>query len=352
MLPSLVSVVIPTYNEEAFVQALLRNLQEQDYPADRLELLFVDGQSTDATRTRLLEAQRELPSIQVIDNPERYVPYAMNHGIARAKGEFIVRMDAHSIYPRNYISRLVQALVEMQAANVGGMWVTRPGNASVEAAAIAIATADRFGIGDAMYRLGGDAVRLVDTVPFGCYRRSLFDEIGPFDTDLLRNQDDELNGRIRKRGDPIYLLPDVKIEYFARATLSKMRTMFYQYGEYKPLVMLKLGAPATVRQFAPPALVLLHLAALPLLLFARPIGLLAAAAIATYYALVLLRAWQLSDGASGTTPGSRLSRFGYLVQCFPSIHFSYGLGYVAGWWRFVIRRQHEARTGRRISESR
>src|SRR5687768_13478191 len=162
-----VSVVVPCRNEERFIVPCVENIFSQDYPADRIEVLVADGASTDGTMELLLALSRKYESMKLFENSQRTVPHALNLMIRNASGEVIVRMDAHALYPHNYISALVEALYELQADNVGGVWETRPGSDSREAAAIALATSHPLGIGNAAYRLASGGPRKADTVPYG-----------------------------------------------------------------------------------------------------------------------------------------------------------------------------------------
>jgi glycosyltransferase involved in cell wall biosynthesis len=330
--PVLVSVLIPCLNEEKYIGELLKNILSQDYPQDQLEVFVIDGNSADRTSEIAAGFCREHPFIHLLKNPHNYVSYALNMGILASKGEVIVRMDAHSLYPQNYISRLVNALLGSDADNTGGMWITEPGNSSRQARAIALATSHPFGIGNASYRLGSSVPKFVDTVPYGCYRRNVFDRIGNFDEQLIRNQDDEFNARLIKSGAKILLLPDVKIRYFARENIAKMSSMFYQYGLYKPLVNLKLGKPASIRQLFPPGLVIsllltlifsvIWLKFLALFLFILLLYLFGV----IYFSIQLGKKEKLVDE---------------LLSIFPAIHFSYGWGYLRGLIRFVVLRKHK-----------
>ena len=244
-----VSVICPVFNEEKFIEECIMSIIEQDYPQDMMEVLFVDGRSTDKTREIIERYMRQYPFIKLLDNPERIVPYALNRGLEAAKGEVIMRLDGHCTYPTNYISELVRYLYQLNADNVGGVWNTQPAKDTPICQAIAQASSHPFGVGGSMHKIGASKIIETDTVPFGCYKREIFEKTGPFDIDLVRNQDDEFNGRLHNLGGKIYLIPQVIINYTARDTLCKMRKMYYQYGLYKPLVNKKLGAPATVRQF-------------------------------------------------------------------------------------------------------
>ena len=179
----------------------------------------------------------------------------MNIGVAEAKGDIVMRVDAHYEYPPHYASRLVQWLEHSGADNVGGIWILEPANDSAIARAIAIAVRHPFGVGNARYRLGSSESQAVDTVPFGCYRKEVFRRIGGFDEDLVRNQDIEFNMRLRRAGGEILLVPDVVVRGHARGTLTKIARMFFQYGYYNPLVIRKLGGRVTLRQTATPLFV-------------------------------------------------------------------------------------------------
>ncbi len=340
-----ISIIIPCYNEEKYIALLIENLLRQDYPKELTEIIFIDGRSTDATNTIIKSYQQKHSHIVLLDNPHRVVPHALNIGIRYSTGDIVIRMDAHSQYPANYWSVLVQKLIEHQADNVGGVWVTQPGADTLTAKAIVLATSHPLGIGNAGYRLGADRDKEVDTVPYGCFHRSLFDRIGMFDEQLLRNQDDEFNGRIIKNGGKIVLIPSLKITYFARENYTKLWRMFYQYGLFKPLVNRKLGAPASLRQFAPPLLVL-GLVGLLLIGFILPMAWLAWCMLVAFYASLVV-------GVSLVlTLRSSIALYPYLLLAFPTIHFSYGLGYLTGMVRFMILRKDQSFTPDQLKHNR
>src|SRR5947199_239080 len=159
--------------------------------------------------------------------------------------------DGHAVYSPSYISQLVAALEETGADNVGGVLVTLPANGRPLPRALAVGLSHPFGVGNSYFRIGATERRTVDTVPFGCYRRAVFDRIGVFDEDLVRNQDDELNARLLKQGGRIMLIPEVVSHYYARGSLGQVARMFYQYGYFKPLAAWKVGQIMTLRQVVP-----------------------------------------------------------------------------------------------------
>lgn len=246
-----ISVICPVFNEEKYIRDCIESLLQQDFSWSESEILLVDGASTDQTRQIITEYSEKYRFVRLLNNPLKITPVSLNIGIRAAKNDIVFRIDAHTTYPPNYFSILSKYLIELNADNVGGLCRTLPGGKSLISRAIAKAMSSIFGMGNSYFRIGANAIREVDTVPFGCFRREIFDRIGLFDEELIRNQDDEFNGRIIKNGGKIFLIPDVIIDYFARDKISNFSKMFYQYGLFKPLVNKKLGSATTLRQFFP-----------------------------------------------------------------------------------------------------
>jgi glycosyltransferase involved in cell wall biosynthesis len=327
-----VTVLVPCRDEERFIGACLDSILNNDYPKDRLEILVIDGMSQDGTRASVSRYSANHPSIRLLDNLKQDTPHGLNLGIAAAIGDIIVRMDAHSMYPKNYISRLVAWLSKTGADNVGGVCMTMPADDSSVAHAIARGLSHPFGVGTSYFRIGTSTPRWVDTVFGGCYRRDVFARIGLFDEQLIRNQDDEFNHRLIARGGRILLVPDVVSYYYPRSSLAQLWRMFYQYGYFKPLVALKLGRIGTGRQVVPMVCLGL-LVGLSVASIASPVA---------RFMLMLLVALYLSADfavsfAVGLSSGLRCA--GWLMLVFPTLHVSYGMGYMRGIFDFVIRRK-------------
>lgn len=320
-----VTIVIPTRNEEKFIADTLISVLKQNYPSDLMEILVADGVSDDKTAYIVQDYEKKNRGVRLINNPERVVPNALNYAIKEAKGDLIIRMDSHSIYPENYVSTLVNASNSLQAENVGARVVTLPANEGVLASSIAAAISHPMGVGNSSFRLKGNTAQKVDTVPFGCFRREVFDRIGLFDTDLIRNQDDEFNGRIIKNGGKIYLVPDLEIKYYARGTINKMMKMFFQYGLFKPLVNKKLGSAATLRQFVPPLFVLFLLSCLLMPVLGVYFQVLWVLGFFLYLSL------DLAVSVSIAQKKSRIGMIFVLPFLFPLIHLAYGYGYLKGY---------------------
>lgn len=335
-----VSIICPVFNEEKFIEACIISIVEQDYPQDMMEVLFVDGHSTDNTTNIIKRYTNQYSFLKLLDNPERIVPYALNKGLAEAQGEVIMRLDAHCTYPTNYVSELVKYLYQLNADNVGGVWNTQAAKDTPISQAIAFASSHPFGVGGSMHKIGTSKIIETDTVPFGCYKREVFDKTGIFDTDLVRNQDDEFNGRLHNLGGKIYLIPQVIINYTARDTLCKMRKMYYQYGLYKPLVNRKLGSPATVRQFFP----LLFLLGIVI----GGIGSIFSPFILHLYTTILLL--YLFIGIVVGSMGAIRTHQPLLAVLMPyvffNIHMSYGIGYFVGIFNVIGKKTAHVKTSR------
>jgi glycosyltransferase involved in cell wall biosynthesis len=319
----MVSVIIPCRNEEAYIARCLDSILASDYPRERLEVLVADGQSSDGTRPILVRYAALHPTIVLLDNPRGTTPAGLNVAIRAASGDIVIRMDAHVLYPPDYVSRLVAGLQESGADNVGGVLVTVPADDSPAAQAIAVGLSHRFGVGNSYFRTGISERREVDTVPFGCYRREIFDRIGMFDEELIRNQDDEFNFRLITRGGRVLLLPDVRCRYFARRSFRQLARMYYQYGYFKPLVARKVGRVMTVRQVIPALLVGCLSSSAALALWIPAARYLFAVVAGSYALLVALF-------AAGATRSHGLRCAAALAVVFPILHFSYGSGFLRG----------------------
>lgn len=323
----MLSVICPIYNEEKYIGKCIESIKKQDYPKDDLEVLFVDGMSTDRTREIVMEYMVICPYIRLIDNPKRIVPPAMNIGIRASKGDIVIRLDAHAFFPDNYFSELVRFLHKLQADNVGGVCRTLPINDSVVCQSIASVLSSSFGMGNSHFRVGASDVMEVDTVPFGCFRRELFDKIGYFDEELIRNQDDEFNGRIIKNGGKIYLIPSLVIDYYARDSINKVWKMFYQYGLFKPLVNKKLGSPATVRQFFPLFFVLG-------LIIGPFWGIFSIVFLYLYLFVVLL--YVLMSLYFSCKESKNILQVLTQMYVYFIVHFAYGWGYLNGIYKLLL----------------
>jgi hypothetical protein len=276
------------------------------------------------------------PQIRLLDNPKQITPTAFNIGISQSRGQVIMPLSAHALYPRNYVSDLVRWLLKSGADNVGGVLRTKAAADTPVARAIAVGMSHPFGVGNSYFRIGTRKPRWVDTVPFGCYRREVFDKIGLFDEELVRNQDDEFNSRLLRKGGRILLVPEVASDYYARESLVKLWAMYQQYGFYKPLVAQKVGAVLTMRQLVPALFVL----ALVTTALAAPLSTVARTLLCVLigvYAVAVLACALAAAGANRTGLA--------LLLVFPTLHFSYGTGFLRGVVRFMLGRARPPNAG-------
>ncbi len=267
-MPPTVSIIVPCFNEQKHILFLLDAIFAQTYPRNLLDVTIADGLSTDGTHRAIAAFQQDHPDLrlQVVHNPLRTIPAALNLAIATSSGEIILRLDAHSGPHTEYIARSVAALEAGKGENVGGVWEIEPGARTRMAAAIAVAAAHPLGVGDALYRHTTQAAQ-VDTVPFGAYRRSLIGKIGTYDQSLLANEDYEFNTRIRLAGGIVWLDPAIRSVYFARSDLAALAKQYFRYGFWKLKMLQRYPGTLRWRQALPPTFLISLLAACLLSLF-------------------------------------------------------------------------------------
>ncbi|KMW71697.1 WblJ protein [Photorhabdus luminescens subsp. luminescens] len=333
-----ISVICPILNEEKYIKGCIESLLKQDYPIGQLEIIFIDGYSSDNTLKIIQSYTKKYGFIKLLYNPAKYVPAALNIGIKNSSGEYIARIDAHSSYPSNYLSKLYSLSKKLDADNIGGIFNTKPCNSTTIADNIAYSLSSRFGMGNAYFRTGINNIKKVDTVPFGFFKRTIFDKIGLFDEDLIRNQDDEFNNRIIKHGGNIYLSPDIIIDYYPRDSIKKICSMFYQYGLFKPLVNFKLKKITSFRQLIPPIFVLGLILGLILSFISSIFLYLYIGCIFIYFFLTLL--------VTIKAHFKNKKNYIFLPLIFLCIHLSYGSGYLIGIMKIIFNKKFHVKNKR------
>lgn len=309
-----VSVVMPVYNEGNYVRQCVDSLLAQDYPKEQMEFIFVDGCSQDDTVRILHEFQKEYPAlIKVLNNPKKIVPCAMNIGIRESKGEYVVRMDAHAMYESNYITQCVFYLDHTDADNVGGTLETKSRTPKGEK--IARMLSSRFGVGNSKFRTDGKD-GYVDTVPFGAFRRGIFSTLGGYDERLVRNQDNEMNYRIRKNGGKILLTNSIRLSYYCRDTVGDITKMARTNGRWNVITMKMCPGSMGARHFVPLVMVISLFGLTVLGPLWKPLWWLLGAEAAAYLLLDILFSAKASKNAED---------FFALLFLFPSFHVSYGI---------------------------
>ncbi|MCL4489669.1 MAG: glycosyltransferase family 2 protein [Chloroflexi bacterium] len=325
----LVSIILPIRNEARYIGRCLEGVIAQDYAVkgahDKIEVLVVDGMSTDDTREIVAEFMRLDPRIRLIDNPERIVPTALNRGLRLAHGEVIIRVDGHAVIARDYVRRCIETLAQVDADCVGGP--IRTVGQTWMAEGIAVAQSSPFGVGSAAFRYA-DRAQYVDTLAFGAHRREIFARAGFFDEELVRNQDDEFNYRLIKAGGKIWLDPAIRSEYFSRASLAGLWKQYLEYGFWKVRVIQKHGKPASWRHLVPATFVLALVVSGALSLALRSPAWLLAVAAPYVLASLLASAWISSRRGWRYAP--------VLPLAFATMHLGYGLGFVMGTFHFGL----------------
>ncbi|HWQ45722.1 MAG TPA: glycosyltransferase family 2 protein [Longilinea sp.] len=248
-----VSIIIPCLNEEKTIGPLLAAIAAQTFPIQQIEVIIADGMSTDGTRAAINTFSDSHPQLKivVVENPKKAIPSGLNIALRVAKNDIFVRLDAHCVPQADYVERCVSDLESGLGQNVGGVWEIKPGGPGWQARSIAAAASNPLGVGDARYRYATSA-GIVDTVPFGSFYRSLIDQIGFFDEELLTNEDYELNVRIRQNGGRIWLDPGIRTQYFSRPTFWSLMQQYWRYGYWKLRMLQKYPDTVRWRQIIPP----------------------------------------------------------------------------------------------------
>ena len=324
-MPPSVSVIIPCRNEEKTIHLVLDAIHAQTYPRELQQVVIADGFSEDRTREQIESFKTSHPDldVMVVNNPKRIIPAGLNAAILASSGDLIVRMDAHSIPNPDYVALCVDALERNVAQNVGGVWDIQPGSNSWIASSIAAAAGNPLAVGDARYRFT-DKAAYVDTVPYGSYKRELFNQIGLFDETLLANEDYELNTRIIQSGGKIWLDPKIRCVYFARSSLRTLSKQYYGYGYWKFQMLKRYPETLRWRQALPPAFILGLFLFLLAGIFWKPALILFAIALGLYL-LVLL-----GVGIHMASKKSDILMIIGIPLAIITMHFSWGAGFIAG----------------------
>jgi succinoglycan biosynthesis protein ExoA len=323
------SIIMACRNEKAHIRDFLESLLAQDLSGMAWEAVIADGMSDDGTREILDEYCHDHPQLHLVENHGRIVSTGLNRAILTARGNIILRMDAHTQYARDYCRRCVETLDRTGADNVGG-----PARTSVRgtrARAIAAAYHSRFSTGGGKFH-DENYEGWVDTVPYGCWRRTTLEQIGFFDENLVRNQDDELNLRLLRSGGRIWQARDIVSWYSPRGTLSSLFHQYFQYGFWKVAVIRKHRLPGAWRHIVPCSFVLANVFFLAGAITGEIAGWGPAVrwcaslwvAVAFFYAAASVTASVAAAHRHGwaTLP--------YLPGAFAAYHLAYGLGFLIG----------------------
>lgn len=325
----LVSVIMPVRNEEDFIERSVGAVLNQDWPAEKMEIIVADGMSADKTRDLIQGMIQWNSNLKLVDNPKKIAPTAINVACRHAKGEIIVRVDGHCEIAPDYVRRCVEHLQNHPEIDCVGGPIETIGH-SLVSQAIAVGMSSHFGVGGCPYRTAKGKTLLVDTVSFPAYRRSIMQRAGEFDEELVRDQDDEYSYRMRKLGAKILLAEDVHANLYSRSSLTKFWKQYYQYGYWKVRVLQKHPMQMRPRQFAPPLFVAALCVCL-LLAITTPFGWWLLAMLVGSYAVANLIA------SFVTAARTRWKYMPLLPIVFAILHLSYGFGFLVGLVSFAHR---------------
>lgn len=309
----MLTVICPVYNESAYIASVL-DFFVKSLPAEK-ELILIDGASSDDTCAIIEKYQAKHNNIHLLHNPDRYVPYALNKAIRSAKGDVIVRLDAHTDYSSNYFQKVQEAFDKTGADIVGGPMRIADGNPVQNA--IGYATSTVFGVGNSSFHFE-NFEGFTDSVYLGAWKRAIFEKTGLFDTTFKRNQDDEFHYRAKSLGFKVYQDPQIKLYYHPRKNLNLLFKQYYQYGLYKPLVLKKIKSAINPRHIIP-SLFVLYLASIPLFLLG---GL--------YFLLIPFLLYLFASVTFAIVSKRSIKEIFIIPAVYFTLHVAYGAGFLVG----------------------
>lgn len=315
----MITVICPVYNEEEYIENVLKFFIDAQ-PEDK-ELILVDGGSTDRTVEIIEKWADKFSNIRILQNKNKFVPYALNLAIKNSNGDPIIRLDAHTIYEKNYFEKILETFEKTNADIVGGP-MRKIGFTDFQKA-VAYATSSPFGIGDSKIHKS-DYNGESDHVYLGAWKRKLFDEIGYFDEKLIRNQDDEFHYRAKSFGKKIYLSSEIISYYFPRKTFRSLFKQYFEYGLFKPIVLKKIKSEIKLRHLIP-ALFAIYILLLPLIVLLNKFFLIP---LLIYFLLSFIFTFQSKEN---------FKRKLLIFVLFPIIHFAYGFGSILGFARIFYK---------------
>lgn len=321
---SQVSIIVPILNEEKYIEKFLDSVLNQDYPKEYLEIILVDGMSSDSTVKIIENYIKKYDFIKLCRNQNKTVQYALNIGIENSNGEYIIRMDAHASYAHDYISKCIEYIKKTGTQNVGGPTIVK--GFSNTQKVIAAAYSSSFALGGSNH-YDKNFEGYTDTVSWGCFKRDYLVSIGMYDERLPRSEDDDLNFRINKSGGKIYITPKIKSEYYPKENFTKLFKQYYNYGVWKVAVSKKHGRPLKLIHLIPMAFVTFIVLFGILSLFSNIALFFFSSGLLAYFLLNLY--FSLKNEQTDTLKNKLLLMWTHFI-----IHTSYGLGFWIGIFKF------------------
>lgn len=318
-----IAVIIPTLNEENFISACLDSIIQQTYPFEKMDIMVIDGESSDRTQEIVETYHYKYNNIRLLQNPRKIQSIAFNIGVQESSAPYIIRLDAHAIYDSSYIEKCISGIIHQKnIGNIGGVLMIKPVNNSLWAVTNAILNQSKFGIGGATFRVGGKAGE-VDTVPFGCFPRKVVEAIGGMREDLARGEDNEYNSRIKKAGYIIYFDPTIVSTYYSRPTLRTSCKQMFANGESIGKLLYIDHQSIGIRHLIPMLFVLFLLFGTIATMIWEPLTFLWLFGIILYFTCDLIASISASckHGVRYIIP---------LFIMFFCVHISYGIGTIKG----------------------
>lgn len=331
-----VSVVIPVRNEQGYIRSCLDSILSQDYPKDRLEILLSVADSDDDTEEIIMEYQEKYDYIHMLPNTKSTISHGVNTGIKAARGDYIVRLDAHTEFATDYISKCIEYLLKTGADNVGGPTAVK-GKTPIQRA-VAAAYYSPFALGGGKQHIK-DYEGYSDTVSFGAFKKSTAEAVDYFDEELVLNEDDDFNFKISEMGGKIFITPKIRSYYYPRDSYEGLVKQYFGYGLWKVAVIKKHKKPARISHLIPMLFVLFLIPGGILSLFSKRIRKLYAAILGLYVGLDIAASFDLKDvdDQDGIMLRFRLILIHFLL------HLSYGCGFLAGIYKFILKEEKGAR---------
>lgn len=319
----LISILIPTYNEIKYIRRCLESILNNDFPKENLEILIIDGGSSDGTIEVVNDYTKKYKFIKVLTNPRRYQVFALNLGIKEAKGDIVIRMDAHTEYDMDYISKVVELLITRGVGSVGGkQYAVGEGYVGK---CIAIALNSPFGVGNAKFRYSLKE-EFVDTVYLGAWYKRTLEEVGGFNEDWLVNEDYELNYRLRKKGYKILYSPEIRCKYYVRNSLKAFAKQYFRYGFWKVKTLTVYPDSLQVRQLVPPIFVLSLVFSIIFIILRIKLGFVVPG---VYFAINFF--YSVKEALKREVKCVFLTPFVFFIM-----HFSWGIGFIIGLFKWGI----------------
>lgn len=317
-----ISALLVTRNEQDYIELALMSYINQTYPKNKYEIIVIDGGSTDRTIDIINELKKKYETdefhISIYDNPNRILASGWNIGIQKAKGEYVIRIDAHAKAHEDFFEKSVETMMSVDATCVGGKLVTVTMDGNNET--ISKVLSSPFGVGNSSFRVS-DKPGFMDTAVYGLYKKSIFEEVGFFNEKFVRNQDLQMHSRIRKAGGKFYFNPEIQCEYYARNTTKKMMKQAFGNGTWNMVLLKEDLSGLSIRHLVPFMFVLFLLVCTLLSPVCGLLLKLEGAVLALYFILGLV---------FGIKAGAKKAEIITMPFLFFLLHVSYGVGYFWG----------------------